>query len=78
MRHPQERIDAFSKATSHRTLFYATGVGHLTDEDAFLALQKKSVEAEIKQLTKQKDAVLKMGDVGAKAKTILKQQKLYN
>ena len=49
----------------------------MTDEDVFLALQKKKVEAEIKQLKKKKDAAFKMSDVGAKANAILQQPKLY-
>ena len=35
----------------------------MTDEDVFLALQKKKVETEIKQPRKKKDLALKMGDV---------------
>ena len=49
----------------------------MTDEDVFLVLQKKKVEAEIKQLKKKKDATFKMSDVGAKANAILQQPKLY-
>jgi hypothetical protein len=41
-------------------LFHATGHGRLTDKDVFLALQKKKVEAEIKQLRKKKDVAIKM------------------
>ena len=77
VRNSQERIDAISQATTHGNLFHATGGGHLTDKDVFLALQKKKVEAEIKQLKKKKDVSLKMGDVVAKANAILQQQKLY-
>eukprot|EP00804_Cyclotella_cryptica_P012110 CCRYP_009816-RA/>CCRYP_009816-RA protein AED:0.34 eAED:0.38 QI:0/0/0/1/0/0/2/0/179 len=77
LRNSQERIDVISQATTHRKLFHATGGGHLTDEDLFLALQKKKVKAEIKQLKKKKDVSLKMGDVAAKANAVLQQQKLY-
>ena len=77
VRNLQEWIDAISQATTHGNLFHATGGGHLTDEDVFLSLQKKKVEAEVKQLKKKKDAAFKMGDVGAKANAILKQPKLY-
>eukprot|EP00804_Cyclotella_cryptica_P011512 CCRYP_017062-RA/>CCRYP_017062-RA protein AED:0.20 eAED:0.24 QI:0/0/0/1/0/0/3/0/320 len=73
----QERIGEISKGTTHSKLFHVTGGGHLTDEDVFLALQKKKVKAEIKQLMKKKDVLLKMGDVVAKANAILQQQKLY-
>ena len=77
VRHSQERIDEISQATTHGNLFHATEGGHSTDEDVFLALQKKKVEAEIKQLKKKKDAAFKMSDVGAKANAILQQPKLY-
>ena len=49
----------------------------MTDEDAFLARQKKKVEAEIIQLKKKKDMEFEMGDVGAKANAILQQPKLF-
>ena len=77
MRHSQERINAINQVTTHGNLFHANGGGHLTDEDVFLVLQKKKVEAEIKQLKKKKDGLFKMGDVSAKAHAILQQQKLY-
>eukprot|EP00804_Cyclotella_cryptica_P026842 CCRYP_018618-RA/>CCRYP_018618-RA protein AED:0.36 eAED:0.36 QI:0/0/0/1/0/0/2/0/159 len=77
VRNSQEEIDGISKATTQGNLFHATRDGHLTDEDVFLALQKKNVEAEIKQLKKKKDVSLKMGDVAAKSNAILQQQKLF-
>jgi len=79
MRHSQEQINVTSQATTHGNLFHATGVGHLTDEDVFLVLQKKKVEAEITQLKEKnkKDVVFKMGDVGANAHAILQQPKIY-
>ncbi len=77
VRNSQECVDAISQATTHGNLFHATGGGHLTDEDVFLALQKKKVEAEIKQLKKKKDVSVKMGDVMAKANAILQEQNLY-
>ena len=45
----------------------------MTDDDIFLALQKKKVKTEIKQLKKKKDVSLKMSDVVAKANAILQQ-----
>jgi len=47
VRHSQELIDVISQATTHSNLFHATGGGHSTDDDVFLALQKKKVEAKI-------------------------------
>ena len=76
VRNLQEQIDAISQATVHGNLFHATGGGHLTDEDVFLALQKKKVKAEISDLKKKKDVSLKMGDVMTKANAVLQQQKL--
>jgi hypothetical protein len=77
VRHSQERIDAVYQATSHGNLFHATGGGRLTDEDVFLGLQKKKVEAEIKRLKKTKGSAVKMGDVGTKAQEILQKPKIY-
>ena len=54
VRHSQERIDAISQATTHGNLFHANGGGHLADEDVFLGLEKKKVEAEIKNYRKRK------------------------
>ena len=58
-------------------MFHATEGEHLTDDDVFLALQKKKVEAEIKQLKKKKHVALKTDDVRTKANAFLQQQKLY-
>jgi hypothetical protein len=77
VRHSQERINAISQATSHGTLFHATGGGHLTDDDVFLGLQKKKVEEEIKRLKKTKDAAMRMGEIGTKAQAILQKPKSY-
>ena len=43
----------------------------MTDEDVFLALQKKKVEAEIKQLRKKKDVALKTDDVNSATEKIV-------
>ena len=65
VRHSQEQIHEISQATTHGNLYHATGGGHSTDEDVFSALQKKKVEAEIKQLKKKKDVAFRMSDVNA-------------
>ena len=49
----------------------------MTDDDVFLALQKKKADAEIKQPKKKKDVALKTDDVRTKANAFLQQQKLY-
>eukprot|EP00804_Cyclotella_cryptica_P018916 CCRYP_006436-RA/>CCRYP_006436-RA protein AED:0.41 eAED:0.51 QI:0/0/0/1/0/0/3/0/110 len=54
-------------ATTQGNLFHAIGGGHLTDDNVFLALEKKKVKAEIKQVKTKKDVLLKMGDVAANA-----------
>eukprot|EP00804_Cyclotella_cryptica_P004941 CCRYP_014074-RB/>CCRYP_014074-RB protein AED:0.33 eAED:0.33 QI:0/0/0/1/0/0/2/0/201 len=62
-------------ATTHGNLFHATGGGHLTDDDIFLAAQKKVVEKEIKELQKRKESPGKMLDIERKGKEILVQTK---
>ena len=75
VRHSTERIEKIQQATTHGNLFHATGCGHLTDDDIFLAAQKKVVETEIKELQKRKESAGKMLDVERKAKEILLQTK---
>ena len=63
VRHYKKWIDAISQARTHNILFRATGGGHMMGKDVFLGLQKRKVEAEINKPKKQKDALMKMGDV---------------
>jgi hypothetical protein len=77
VRHSAERIEKIQKATTHGNLFHATGGGHLTDDDIFLAAQKKVVETEIKELQKRKESAGKMLDIERKARLILVQTKSF-
>eukprot|EP00804_Cyclotella_cryptica_P023173 CCRYP_000373-RA/>CCRYP_000373-RA protein AED:0.36 eAED:0.36 QI:0/0/0/1/0/0/3/0/200 len=67
------RIEKIQKATTQGNLFHATGGGQITDDDNFLAAQKKVVETEIKELQKRKDSAGKMHDIERKARQILVQ-----
>ncbi len=73
--HSTERIQKIQQATTHGSLFHATGGGHLTDDDIFLAAQKKVVETEIKELQRREESAGKMMDVERKAQEILVQTK---
>ena len=70
VRHSTERIEKIQQATTHGHLFHATGGGHLTDDDIFLAAQKKVVETQIKELKKRIESAGKMLDVERKARGI--------
>ena len=72
-----ERIEKNQQATTHGNLFHATGGGHLTDDDIFLAAQKKVVETQIKELQRRKESAGKMLDVERKAREILVQTKSF-
>ena len=54
LRHSTERIERIQQATTNGNRFHVTGGGHLADDDSFLAIQKKVVETEIKELQKRK------------------------
>jgi hypothetical protein len=75
VRHSMERIAKIQKATTHGNLFHATGGGHLTDDDIFLAAQKKVIETQIKEMQKKMEAAGKMLYVERKAREILVQTK---
>ena len=50
VQHSTERIEKIQLATTNGNLFHATGGGNLTDDDIFLATQKKFVESQIQEL----------------------------
>eukprot|EP00804_Cyclotella_cryptica_P031255 CCRYP_011060-RA/>CCRYP_011060-RA protein AED:0.29 eAED:0.29 QI:0/0/0/1/0/0/3/0/236 len=66
-----KRIEKTQQATTHGNIFHATGGGHLTDDDIFLAAQKKVVKTQIKELQRRKESTGKMLDVERKAREIL-------
>eukprot|EP00804_Cyclotella_cryptica_P024959 CCRYP_015507-RC/>CCRYP_015507-RC protein AED:0.06 eAED:0.04 QI:0/0/0/1/0/0/2/0/553 len=78
VRHSTERIEKNQQATTHGNLIHATGGGHLTDDDIFLAAQKKVVETQIKELHRRKESAGKMLDVERKAREILVQTNIIS
>jgi len=75
--HSTERIEKNQQATTHGNLFHATGGGHLTNDEIFLAAQKKVVETQIKGLQRRTESVGKMLHVERKAREILVQTKSF-
>ena len=75
--HLTERIEKINKRQLIGDHFHETGGGHLTDDDIFLAAQKKFVETQIQELQKKKESAGKMLDVERKAREILVQAKAF-
>ncbi|KAL3771166.1 hypothetical protein ACHAWU_004789 [Discostella pseudostelligera] len=69
--HSAERLQLLAKSNTHGKLFTATGGGHLTSDDIFIASEMATREKEKKRLTSEKTRRLRKMAAEEKGKSVL-------